>query len=129
MLRPIWFLILRRPLIKGSSADSRYHTGSRFQSQPQSNVHVAGHKLVTLKTHPSFEKDESESTHHLANGEREGSFSSTEDIDDGAHGNRTIITGLAEGRKSESRERQNERDRVKGGIVVTSETSVRVDRA
>ncbi|KAF2649777.1 hypothetical protein K491DRAFT_610129 [Lophiostoma macrostomum CBS 122681] len=125
MLRPIYLLMRRRPLNKVSSSGSRYQANSH-------PVHSTTHKMVSLTVRPSFDKDSSESTHQLA-GAREGSISSSEGYgDDVAHGNHTVITGSAEeGRKSEAvdRERQNERDRVMGGITVTSETSVRVDRA
>jgi hypothetical protein len=89
--------------------------------------------MATLTVRTSFDKGSSESTHQLASGAREGSISSSEEYgDDVAHGNHTVITGSAEeGRKSDAmeRERHNEKDRVMGGIMVTSETSVRVDRA
>jgi hypothetical protein len=122
MLRPIYLIVVRRPLTKNSSSGSRYNPNS----QPTS------HKLATLTTHKEIDKSESDSTHQLAGGARAGSISSDSSYD--GHGNTTVIVGSADermggvqtrtGRRGSGSELQN-----LGGIVVTTEMGISVSKA
>lgn len=121
MLRPIYLLALRKPLTKNSSSGSHFNP----ESQPTS------HKLATLTTHIEIDKSESDSTHQLARQARQGSISSTSSYNE--HGTGTVIVGSAEDRSASPDGRDGRasiggRLSAMGGILVTNEMTVRVDR-
>lgn len=138
MLRPIYLIVLGRPLTKASNSNSygnSYHQGSR--SFP------TAHKLATLTTHKELDPSETESTRQLAT--REGSVSSHSEYERGGHGNMTVVVGPAEDKNDQdgigrsksaatfkssrtkaSKTNEGENDwSAMGGIVVTNEMSIK----
>ncbi|KAF2734409.1 hypothetical protein EJ04DRAFT_437201 [Polyplosphaeria fusca] len=134
MLRPIYLLILRRPLTKSSSA------GSHFQSPGRS---YSAHKLTNMTVTKTAEFDESDSTRQLAatSGARDGSISSSLDYngqqgDDKdrkgkereEHGMTTVVVGSADDKKLGARRGSKVGEGWGQGILVTNEMSVRVSK-
>jgi hypothetical protein len=60
MLRPIFLIVIGRPLTKNSSYPSKSYGKSHH---PQSSL---GHKLKTITTHEEIDKSETSSAHQLA---------------------------------------------------------------
>lgn len=123
MLRPIWLVVVRRPLTKNSSS-----YGSRYNPNSQPTT---SHKLATLTIHNEVDKSESDSTHQLAGAARAGSISSDSSFD--GHGNTTVIVGSADDRAGGVQTRTGRRGSANelqdlGGIVVTTEMGVSISK-
>ncbi|KAH7119727.1 hypothetical protein B0J11DRAFT_582236 [Dendryphion nanum] len=126
MLRPIYLIILRRPLTKNASSGSQHLPRSLTVS----------HKMATLTAYKEtvVPKSDSESTHQLAVTRGDSISSNSEynpSSNDGGHGNSTVIMGSA-GEASEAPQRDRGGSWAgmdyhgMGGIVVTSETTVKI---
>lgn len=142
MLRPIYLVILRRPLSSFKSSNGQSYGNSKQQSRGI----VSSHKLATLTTTKDVDKSETESTHKLATGG--GSMtSSTEDLERALHGNVTVVGVGGSRREDDLLPRAQDaspgdvarggrdgsppgerRWNTMGGILVTNEMSVRSDR-
>ncbi|KAF2680924.1 hypothetical protein K458DRAFT_89504 [Lentithecium fluviatile CBS 122367] len=149
ILRPIYLVILGRPLTRQSS-HSKSYAQSKSRFPPLSNPH----RLGTLTNHKDLNETETESIRKLAS--RVSITSSTSDFERGGHGNmtvvgvgsgdervdeeqRTVSRGLTIGRGSVKKGSESKRSSISnaagdsgwnsfGGIVVTNEMSVRSDR-
>jgi hypothetical protein len=157
MLRPIYLILLRRPLPGNPSQSASISYGQYIPPlRPVSEVPTA-YKTETPVTHIELiDKAESDSIHELT---RRGSSltSSTSDFERSGHGNTTVVRvgssgdrfdeqprtrsmGLVVGKGGERRVKGSARSSVSnaagetgwnnlGGIMVTNEMSVTSDRA
>jgi hypothetical protein len=128
MLRPIWLLVTRRSLTKGSSGPYDAHSSGTFPLSAGNGTKL--HTITVSKPSGGAESD-GDSTHKLAGAasHREGSISSASNSDYHAHdanmfGPSTVITGQNPGRGQELGAGEGRG----GGIVVTNEIGVKVSR-
>ena len=125
LLRPVFIIFLRKMHITSSfkgTDDDGYPTGGR--SRPKSFV-----RLHTLRKGSKETSAETESTHQLADSDTDGSFRGRSTLA-GPRGPQVTITGSRNPENSPDIERgQSPSDEFANGIMVKSETSVRVSNA